>query len=283
MTSKERIYNILNFKTPDRIGIHDVFLDSTIESWRRDGLPADRSAEDYFDFDIELFDIEDLLSGNIPEDRDNEKFRIISFTEPFQRLCDIFGREEILRRFALYPERLKAELIRETDHIINSLHSVLEKDIRFDGAWAWGDLAYNKGLFFSASSYKKRLLPLHKKIFQFLDSRDLFILFHSDGMISDLIPYLVETGVRAFHPLEENSGMDLDKLLRLYKKDIVFMGSMNIERLVQDKKRLKIKIEMLKNASFYIYQADYPIMPNVSFEDYSLALGVIKESGRYNR
>lgn len=284
MTSKERIYKILNFQTPDRIGIHDTFLNATVENWKTDGLPSDASLEDYFDLDLEIFDIDEVLSKGLPEHKRSERFEVLSFSEPFQRLCDIFGREAILRKFALYPRRLQAELAGQTDYILNSLQAIMQRGIEFDGAWVWGDLAYKGGLFFPPSHYKRLLFPFHKKIFQFLDSQNLFILFHSDGKISDLIPHLLDAGIRAFHPLEENSGMDIYKLVKAYKDDMVFMGHMDIERIVRYKDNfdfMREKIDMLKSNCFYIYHADYPIMPNISFKDYALLIEAVREYGTY--
>lgn len=280
MTSRERILKILNFKRPDRIGIHDTFLETTIEKWKAAGLPSGVEPEDYFGFDFDIYNIEEALLNDTPAGK-NEKFTCLSFSEPFQRICDMAGREDTLRLLGQYPERLHAELIDETDQILNSLRVVLDKGIKFDGAWAWGDLAYSGGLFFSIPAYKKLLLGLHKKIFEFLNSQNLFVLFHSDGMIYDLIPYLLEAGVRAIHPLEESSGIDIYRLLKNYKNDMVFMGYMDIGRHIRDFKRLREKIDMLKSNSFYIYHADYPIMPAISFEDYALAIEAVKECGKY--
>lgn len=284
MTSKERIYKILNFQTPDRIGIHDTFHDSTIEGWRRDGLPTNLSPEDYFNFDFEVFDIKEVLSNELPGTQNSEKFVCLSFCEPFQRLCNIFGREDTLRKIALYPKKFQADLIQQTDSVLNSLQSALQKGLTFDGVWGWGDLAYKGGLFFSPSFYKRLLFPLHRKIFRFLDSQGLFILFHSDGMIYDLIPYLLDAGVKAFHPLEEDSGMDIYKLFKSYKDEMVFMGCINIARLIREKDCLRIlkeKIDRLKDNSFYIYHSGYPIMPDISFKDYKRMIKTVKECGTY--
>jgi len=49
MISKERINRILNFQTPDRVGIKDLFWDETLISWQK---RINRDPEDYFDFDI---------------------------------------------------------------------------------------------------------------------------------------------------------------------------------------------------------------------------------------
>jgi len=282
MTSKERIKRTLDFKTPDRIGMHDAFLDSTIKDWGNEGLPKGISLERYFDFDIEIIDIHEALSKPSSKYKDDQKFLCLSFSEPFQALCGLFGREETLKRLLLYPKDMEERLKVETDKILNSLNGIIgKKDSSFNGAWVWGDLAYNGGPVFSLSFYKKTLLPLHKEIFASLHSCGLPIFFHSDGNIRDLIPHLLDSGVRAIHPLEEASGMDISKLFRDYKRRLVFMGYFNIVNMLKDKNLFKDRIRMLKENCSYIYQADYPIMQDTSFKDYMLAIEMIRKAGRY--
>lgn len=282
MTSKERINKILDFETPDRIGVHDAFLDSTIKDWEKDGLPTDISLEDYFDFDIRVIDIDDALSKDSLRYKDDERFLCFSFSEPFQALSSAFGREETLKKLILYPKDTEKELRLETDRILNSLDAIVKKkELKIDGAWVWGDLAYNRGLFFSLSFYERVLLRLHKEIFNFLNSCGLPIFFHSDGNIIDLIPHLLDAGIRAIHPLEEASGMDINKLFREYKEKMVFMGYFNIGNMLKDRGVFKERIRMLRDNCSYIYQADYPIMPDMSFEDYSDAIEAVRREGLY--
>ena len=49
MTSRERITTVLNGGIPDRVPIQDSYWGSTVERWRREGLPANISPNDYFD------------------------------------------------------------------------------------------------------------------------------------------------------------------------------------------------------------------------------------------
>ncbi|MFH1752980.1 MAG: hypothetical protein ABH875_02245 [Candidatus Omnitrophota bacterium] len=283
MNSKERISKILNFQIPDRIGIHDQFLDTTVENWKADGFPDDTRPENYFDLDIDIVKLEDALVDNLLPDRE-DRFRVLSFSEPFQRLCNVFGREEILRRLARYPKELKASLINETYSLLGSIKKVLESGAPFDGAWAWGDMAYSKGLFFSPSWYKEELFPIHKKIFRSLSSKGLFVFFHSEGNIVDIMPSLVDAGVRALHPLEEEGGMDIAGLMKEYRKDMVFIGHLNIAKMIRQNNFIDIlrySVGLLKDNCSYIYSASYPIMPEISFGNYKMAIEALRSAGAY--
>ena len=203
MTSKERIRKILDFNTPDY-----------------SGLPADTH--------LKVYSIEEALLKPPNELETTDKFTCLSFSEPFQVLCDTYGLEDTLRDIARSPDKLQHRLAEETDRILVSLEAVIEKGLKFDGAWAWGDLGYKDGLFFSLSFYREHLLPLHKKIFTYLASKRLYIFFHSDGCIDEIIPDLLDAGVRAFHPLDEFSGIDIDGLVQKYRDRMVFMGNIEL-------------------------------------------------------
>jgi len=56
MTSRERIATIFRRGIPDRIAIADVFWDSTLARWRREGLPAGVVPEDYLGLEFRWLD-----------------------------------------------------------------------------------------------------------------------------------------------------------------------------------------------------------------------------------
>ena len=51
MNSKELITRILSGELPDQIPLFDTYWTTTIERWRKEGLPADISPEKYFGTD----------------------------------------------------------------------------------------------------------------------------------------------------------------------------------------------------------------------------------------
>ena len=55
MNSRERVKRALNIEEPDRVPITDSVWVSTVERWRREGLPSDLSPAEYFDYEIARF------------------------------------------------------------------------------------------------------------------------------------------------------------------------------------------------------------------------------------
>jgi len=54
MNSRERILTTLRHEEPDRVPIHDSPWPSTVNRWRKEGLPAEIPAEEYFDYEMVL-------------------------------------------------------------------------------------------------------------------------------------------------------------------------------------------------------------------------------------
>jgi uroporphyrinogen decarboxylase len=48
MTAKERVARVLDGRTPDRVPLSDSYWQTTIDRWRREGLPADVAPEEHF-------------------------------------------------------------------------------------------------------------------------------------------------------------------------------------------------------------------------------------------
>ncbi len=52
MTSRERVKAAINFQAPDRLPVNESPWQQTVDRWHAEGLPADVSVADHFDFDI---------------------------------------------------------------------------------------------------------------------------------------------------------------------------------------------------------------------------------------
>ena len=308
MTSADRIKSIFDFKRPDRIGIMDEFDGSAIELWNKEaGVSSGENLKGYFDFDIRLFgfnqDIELNSKHGVSIERTNSpstgecivtdyakaksegKFLALSFIEPFEHLSGIIGKEELLMMMAQDASRAAELLSNSLDFSLRMCQLLLDKLYHFDGAWIWGDLGYKDRLFFSTDYYNAFLFDLHKEICDFFNRKNMPVVFHSHGNISELMPYLIETGVRAVEPLENNVGLDHFKLKIEYGKDLVFLGGIDALKYSDDLaalKEIREKFERFKEGFGYIYRADSPITGDITLKRYMKILDVVKEYGTYS-
>ena len=307
MTSQERIKKILNFTIPDRIGIVDDFVDITIQKWRDEGsLSKDVSPREYFDFDIRLFgfdqgfniDSKNVISleridnpttgeglrDNYDKAKSGQKFLALTCMEPFEHIARIVGKEKLLTMMAEEANKSTTLFADSLEFSLNICQLILDKGYHFDGVWLWGDLAYKKGLMFSTDYYNAFLFDLHKEFCDFFNKNNLPVIFHSDGNIRELIPHLIEAGIRAIEPLESNTGMDLTELKKEYGKDIVLFGGIDELSFVDMKKaekEIRSKFKYLMIDGGYIYHADSPIPDNIRFENYKNVIELVKRYGEY--
>ncbi len=292
---------------PDRVGIFDEFGEAAVRKWRDDGdLPRHVTAQEYFDFDIHIFGFDQSfhcgeknivtparmdtasLGENLKDNYGNadkgKKFLALACMEPFEHISRAVGREELLAMMAEEANKAADLFADSSEFTLNICRLILKEGYRFDGAWLWGDIGYKEGLMFSTDYYNAFLFDLHKEICDFFAENNMPVIFHSDGNIRELMPHLVEVGVRAVEPLESDVGIDLARLKKDYGRDIVIFGGID-ERSFGDKKRAKgeisSKFKYLMKSGGYIYRADSPILEDISFEDYKYALELVKKYGTY--
>lgn len=307
MSSRERISAILDFKIPDRIGIADEFDDKAIRAWKSKGkLPQDISPQEYFDFDIRLFGfnqdfrmaersivadsrIDRPFTGESIKDqyeraRQKEKFLVLSCVEPFEHIARTIGRDMLLTMMAEEANKASQLFSDSLELTLTICQSILDKGYRFGGAWLWGDLAYGKGLLFSTDYYNAFLFDIHKEMCDFFAKNRMPVIFHSDGNVNELIPHLIEAGVRAIEPLESDTGMNIKWLKKEYGKDLVLFGGIDEKRFAGKasiEKEIKSKLKTLMPGGGYIFHTDSPILDNIAFEDYAYAIELVKKLGTY--
>lgn len=107
MTSRERVLAALNFKEADRIPIHDNPWVSTVDRWRREGLPSNQSPAEYFEYELALYGAD--TSPRLPIKVIDESDEFIVETTPFggvrRNLRDYSSTPEILD----YPVKCRAD------------------------------------------------------------------------------------------------------------------------------------------------------------------------------
>ena len=72
-----------------------------------------------------------------------------------------------------------------------------------------GDLAYKSGPFFSPKKYKELVLPAYKKLTDAVHDPGKKIILHTDGNITKLLDFIVDSGFDGLHSLEPTANVDL--------------------------------------------------------------------------
>ncbi|MCD6219136.1 hypothetical protein J7K43_01980 [Candidatus Calescamantes bacterium] len=78
---------------------------------------------------------------------------------------------------------------------------------------------------------------------------------------------------------------DVRKLKKIYGKDLVFVGNIDVRKLSGTKEEIeeevRSKILIAKENGGYIYHSDHSVPPSVNFENYKYAIEMVKKYGKY--
>ncbi|HIE43252.1 MAG TPA: hypothetical protein EYP78_00440 [Candidatus Omnitrophica bacterium] len=169
---------------------------------------------------------------------------------------------------------------------LEMMKMMIDKGIKFDGAFFSNDMGYRNGLLFSPEIYRKTHKEADEMLFSFSHKHNMPVILHSCGCVKELIPELIEAGVDCLQPLEVKAGMDLIKLKGLYGEKLAFMGGIDVRAMADPdtkviEEEIKKKFEVAKKGGGYIYHSDHSVPNNVSFNQYKRVIELVRKYGEY--
>jgi uroporphyrinogen decarboxylase len=206
--------------------------------------------------------------------------------ECFEIAKDVLGHEQLCIAMAEDPEWAKDVFDTKTDVAINVLNYLEASGLKFDGAWIYGDIAFNTAPFCSPAMYRELVMPAHKRHVGWFKERGLPVIYHTDGNFTPLIPSMLEIGIDCFQPLEAKAGMDVRNLKRNFGNAVSFMGNIDATVLLtNDHEKIEAevasKIPAAKAGGGYIYHSDHSIPPGVTWQTYQFVMQLVDRYGAY--
>ena len=175
------------------------------------------------------------------------------------------------------------------DFVIELITPIL-KQIQFDFAFVWEDMACNTGPLCSPDTYREFVLPPLKRVTELLHRYEVdIIIVDSDGNNDVLIPLWLEAGVTGLRPFEVAAGCDAVAIRRKYGKNFIIQGGIDKRALAKrpediDREVLS-KVPWLCLQGGYFPQVDHLAPPDVPLENYRyyshLLRKVVEEPERY--
>lgn len=97
------------------------------------------------------------------------------------------------------------------------------------------DVATQRGLLISPELYRRSLKPLHASVIAAARrvNPHIHVLYHSDGLLTPLLPDLIEIGVTAVNPVQPEC-MPIDEMKREFGRDLTFWGCTPVQSVFQD-------------------------------------------------
>jgi hypothetical protein len=209
-----------------------------------------------------------------------------SILEVSECLTRLIGQENAMLWIGEYPEEMGTAI----NHIGAFYLAMAKAEIEagaglLDGFVIWGDVAYNKGMFFSPTYWREYFKPWVAQIAAHAHARGLPVIYHGCGNVKSILPDYIEIGIDAYNPLEAKAGMDVVELRRQYGQEIGFCGNSNIQ-VWESGDRAAIKSEVLRKLNAakgggMIFQSDHSVSSAVSGQTYDYIVNLVREYGRY--
>ncbi len=150
------------------------------------------------------------------------------------------------------------------------------------------DFAGNTGLLISPDMFDEYFKDRYRRLVNLIKTRcpHMRVAYHSDGVMTDLLPRLIEIGVDVFHSVEPLPGWDLGEAKQLHGERLAFMGGIDIREALQGEPaavdaEVKIRLRELGSGGGYILapanHLQWDIPPENLFRLYEAA----REYGRY--
>ncbi len=190
----------------------------------------------------------------------------------------LFGIENHLYAFYDYPELIKQmneDLLKFHIKSVRALYDILIPDM----VGIAEDMSYNNGPMISEDTFIEFLKPYYKEIIKEIKKKDTKVFVDSDGLLHDLIPWLIDTGVQGLYPLERQSMVDVNFIREKYP-DFLMLGGFDKTIMKHGEEAMRKEFERLApviKSGGYIPSVDHQTPPDCSLENYKLYVKLLKE------
>ena len=193
----------------------------------------------------------------------------------------LFGIEEHLYAFGDQPEVMHVinqDLVDYHLRQLDKLCSILTPDFLALAE----DMSYNKGVMISKPMFEGFMAPYYRQLTPRLKERGIIPFLDSDGLIDELVPWMLDVGMEGIHPLERMAGVDVVALRHRYPT-LKMMGGFDKRVMHQGEGVLRAEFERLlpvMKQGGYLQSVDHQTPPEVSLDDYRLYVRLQHEYAR---
>jgi len=194
-----------------------------------------------------------------------------------------------INRFAYMIRKhfnLVKELAKSLGRITKELQNCFfEKEI--DLVFLCDDWALKGSTIYNPKYWNEIVTPVYKELANNAHKHGAKLLIHSDGNVSETIPYLINSGVDAIEPLEYESGMRLKPLKKEFGADICLIGNISathvltygsVETTVEATKQA---LQDAAESGGYILGAGSDILGTCKYENVKAMIDTVNKYGSY--
>ena len=250
--------------------------------WATEGagvITTERELESYQfprkeDFDYRKFD---QVTSLLPEGMGV----VGQYGDIFTMTWEMMGFETF--SLALYEDpELVRELNTRVGELVVSMFEQFASCDAVDALWYSDDIAYAAGLMVAPAVLDRYFFPWLEKIGRLARSSGKPLIYHSDGVLYDVMERIIGSGVDALHPIEPKA-MDLAEVKRRYGDRLCLMGHVDVDLLsrgtVQEvKAQVRTNLETMRPDGAYCLGSGNSIPEYVKYENYVAMLEAAREA-----
>ncbi|HUW61343.1 MAG TPA: uroporphyrinogen decarboxylase family protein [Candidatus Bathyarchaeia archaeon] len=209
-----------------------------------------------------------------------------SVCEPHEMIWRIMGTENVLLKIGEDPDKVAAFIERIGDFSVGIAEAQIKAaEGKLAGLYIWGDIAYDRGMFFSPDYWRAVYKPQLARLCKVAHDAGLKTIYHGCGNASAVFDDIRDAGVDAYNPLEAKAGLDVVDLKRRYGSGWAFNGNIDVRVLATNDRDL-VRAEVLTKLNAargggYILQSDHSIPDNVDPKTYDYVVRLTREYGKY--
>ncbi|MCS7280163.1 MAG: hypothetical protein NZ583_00830 [Desulfobacterota bacterium] len=164
----------------------------------------------------------------------SEFFLVLNIPGPFSYSVSQKGYLETLKILGRDPKRFLLLVEEHLFRVLSDLPKIKEKG--FDGISIVDDIAGTSGLLFSFRIFDSMIKPFLEKVTMCAKSEGLYVFFHSDGYVEEILPFLVELKIDCLSTWDQQAHMDIYAHKDRFFGNVSFMGT--IDLLSWDEKKI---------------------------------------------
>jgi len=148
------------------------------------------------------------------------------------------------------------------------------------------DLACSKSTLMGPGHYEEFIGPYHSQIVEHAHKHGIKVVKHSDGAITPFVPYFIEEGFDALHPIQPQC-MDIGQTKREFGSRLCIMGNIDCADLLVSgspddvRENVRQTIAAAAPGGGYIISSSNTIHPGCKPENYIAMVEAARKYGRY--
>ena len=141
------------------------------------------------------------------------------------------------------------------------------------------DMSYNNGPMLSHENFLEFLKPYYNKIVPYIKEKGVTAWVDTDGDVTQMIPWLLDSGIDGIFPLEKQAGVDVAKIRADHPK-LLMLGAFDKMCMKNGEAAMRAEFERLlpvMKSGGFLPSVDHQTPPDVSLENYGIYVRLFEE------